>query len=108
LPDVSVKSALQFYEHQLGFQVAALMPAADYAILERDAIGIHLFQDPTRAHSPVGIHVFPSALEELRDDFVEQGARLWQDIMRPWGTRDFRLRDDFGNELKFTELSEED
>lgn len=109
LPAVSVKTALQFYEHKLGFRVATLMPAGDYAIIEREGIAIHLFQDPTRVHSPVSIHVFTSGLEGLRDEFVEHGARLAQEIMRkPWGTRDFRLRDEFGNELKFTELSEDD
>lgn len=109
LPAVSLKTALQFYEHKLGFRVATPTPAGDYAIIERDGITIHLFQDPTRVHSPVSIHVFTSELEGLRDEFVEHGARLAQEIMRkPWGTRDFRLRDEFGNELKFTELSEED
>jgi uncharacterized glyoxalase superfamily protein PhnB len=109
LPAVSLKAALAFYEHKLGFRVATVTPAGDYAIVERDGIAIHLFQDPARVHSPVGIHVFTSELEGLRDDFVDHGARLSQEIMRkPWGNRDFRLRDEFGNELKFTEPNEED
>lgn len=109
LPAVNVKAALAFYEHKLGFRVATVMAAGDYAIIERDGIAIHLFQDPSRAHSPVGIHIFTSELEGLRDDVVGRGTRLSQDILRkPWGARDFRVRDDFGNELKFTEPSEED
>jgi len=109
LPAVNLKSALAFYEHKLGFRVATLMPGGEYAVIERDAIAMHLFQDPSRAHSPVGVHLFTSELEGLRDDFLERGARLSQDIMRrPWGNRDFRLRDDFGNELKFTEPAVED
>ena len=109
LPAVNLKSALSFYEPKLGFRVATLLPGGEYAIIERDGITIHLFQDASRAHSPVGIHIFTNELEGLRDDFLDHGARPSQDIMRkPWGNRDFRVRDDFGNELKFTEPIAED
>jgi uncharacterized glyoxalase superfamily protein PhnB len=109
LPAANLKSALAFYEHKLGFRVAMQMPGSDYAVVERDGIAIHLFQDAVRKHSPVGVHLFTSELEGLRDDLLERGARLSQDIVRkPWGNRDFRLRDDFGNELKFTEPSAAD
>jgi len=109
LPAVNLKAALAFYEHKLGFRVAMLLPWTEYAVIERHGIAIHLFQDPTHAHSPVGVHLFTSELEGLRDDLLERGARLSQEIMRkPWGNRDFRLRDEYGNELKFTESSAED
>jgi uncharacterized glyoxalase superfamily protein PhnB len=109
LPAANLKAALAFYEHRLGFRVATHLPGGDYAIVERDGIAIHLFQDAARKHSPVGVHLFTTELEGLRDDLLERGARLSQDIVRkPWGSRDFRLRDDFGNELKFTEPSAED
>jgi uncharacterized glyoxalase superfamily protein PhnB len=109
LPAVNLKSALAFYEHKLGFRVATEMPGGDYAIIERDGIALHLFLDASHKHSPVGLHLFTAELESLRDDFVDRGARLLQDIVRkPWGNRDFRLRDDFGNELKFTEPRAED
>jgi uncharacterized glyoxalase superfamily protein PhnB len=109
LPTASLKPALAFYEHKLGFRVATEMPGGEYAIVERDGIAIHLFQDVTRKHSPIGIHIFTNELEGLRDDFLDRGARLSQEIMRkPWGNRDFRLRDDYGNELKFTEPTSED
>ena len=108
LPAVNLKAALAFYEHKLGFRVATEMPGGNYAIVERDSIAIHLFQDPSRKHSPVAIHLFTAELEGLRDDFLERGAHLYQDIVRkPWGNRDFRIRDDSGNELKFTEPSAE-
>ena len=109
LPAVNLKAALAFYEHRLGFRVATQPPVGDYAVVERDGIAIHLFQDAARRHTPVGVHLFTSELEGLRDDLLDRGARLSQDIVRkPWGNRDFRLRDDFGNELKFTEPSAED
>ncbi len=85
------------------------MPSGDYAIVERDGVAIHLFPDGARKHSPVGVHVFTPDLEELRDDLVSRGTRLSQDILRkPWGTRDFRVKDEFGNEIKFTGTSDEE
>ncbi len=109
LPAASLKTALAFYEHKLGFRVATEMLGGEYAIVERDGLTIHLFQDVTRKHSPVGSHIFTNELEGLRDEFIERGARLSQDIQRkPWGNRDFRVRDEYGNELKFTEPSAED
>ena len=109
LPAANLHAALEFYEHKLGFRVAMQMPSRNYAIVERDGVAIHLFQDDTRKHSPVGIHVFTSDLEELRDDLIERGASLTQDILRkPWGNRDFRLNDEFGNEIKFSGPPTED
>ena len=85
------------------------MPGGEYAIVERDGVSIHLFRDANRTHSPASIQIFTDELEGLRDDFLERGARLFQDIVRkPWGNRDFRLRDEFGNELKFAEPVAED
>lgn len=109
LPAANLKSALAFYEQKLGFHLVTQIPGADYAIVERDGIAIHLFQDPIRKHTPAGVQLFTAELEGLRDDLLDRGARLSQDIVRkPWGNRDFRLRDDFGNELKFTEPAAED
>ena len=109
VPALNLKSALAFYEHKLGFRVATPIPGGEYAIVERDGVAIHLFQDVARKHSPVGVHLFTYELEGLRDDLLERGTRLSQDIARkPWGNRDFRVRDELGNELKFTEPSAED
>ena len=109
LPAASLKTALAFYEHKLGFRVATEMPGGEYAIVERDGIAIHLFQDVTRKHSPTGVHIFTNELEGLRDELLNRGARLSQDIVRKsWGNRDFRVRDEYGNELKFTEPTAED
>ena len=85
------------------------MPGGGYAIVERDGVAIHLFEDNTRSHSPVGLHIFTSDLEALYSEFQKSGAHLTQEIVRkPWGNRDFRLQDDFGNEIKFTEPLSDD
>jgi hypothetical protein len=80
------------------------MPSGDYAIIERDEIAIHLFKDAGHSSSPVGVHIFAEDLDLLHAELEERGARVSQGIIRkPWGNRDFRVNDDSGNEIKFTE-----
>ncbi len=104
LPVANLQKALAYFEQNLGFRVAMQMPDGDYAIVERDGVAIHLFQDGSGKHSPAGIHIFTPDLEALFAEFQQSGAHLSQGIVRkPWGNRDFRVRDEFGNEIKFTE-----
>ena len=104
LPVTDVRESLDYYEAKLGFRTAMTMPDGDYAIVERDSVAIHLFQTASGGHAPVSIHVFTDGLDELHAELKGRGARLKQDIVRkPWGNRDFRVNDDFGNEIKFTE-----
>jgi hypothetical protein len=87
MPATDLASALEHYEQRMGFRVA-----------------IHLFEDPARKHSPVGIHIFTADLDELFAELRESGALVTQTIeKKPWGNREFRVGDDFGNEIKFTE-----
>jgi uncharacterized glyoxalase superfamily protein PhnB len=104
LPVSNLLGALDYYCQKLGFRVAVQMPDRKYAIIERDEIALHLFQDDEQVHTPVGVHIFTPDLEALYSEFLHSGAQVTQGIVRkPWGNRDFRLKDDFGNELKFTE-----
>jgi catechol 2,3-dioxygenase-like lactoylglutathione lyase family enzyme len=102
VPVSDLRRAIEFYDQKLGFQVVMEMP--DYVIVERDDIAIHLFHDARDGHSPVGLHIFTRELDELHVELRRRGVALSQEIIRkPWGNRDFRLKDDSGNELKFTE-----
>lgn len=104
LPATNLQSALEYYERKLGFRVAMQMPDGQYAIVERDGAAIHLFQNGDGRRSPVGVHIFTTEIEALYEELHRNGARLTQEIVKkPWGNRDFRARDEFGNELKFTE-----
>ena len=104
LPVSNLREAIKKYENKLGFRAVMEMPDRDYAIVERDDVAIHLFQDATQQHRPVAIHVFTNELEGLFAELQVRGAGFSQPIERkPWGNRDFRLKDGFGNELKFTE-----
>ena len=110
LPVADLNNSIEYYEQKLGFKVVAQMPAGDYAIVERDDVAIHLFKEEGRSSSPVGIHIFTGDLDELHAELQKRGARVSQGIIRkPWGNRDFRVHDDSGNEIKFTEpLSHDD
>ena len=104
LPVSNLEEALEYYEQRLGFRVAMKMAGGDYAIVERDEIAIHLFQDDARSCSPVAIHIFTEDLEALHKELKNRGARVSQGIeCKPWGNRDFRVKDDSGNRIKFTE-----
>jgi predicted enzyme related to lactoylglutathione lyase len=104
LPVSNLKESVKYYEQKLGFRVAMMMPAGNYAIVERDDIAIHLFQDDAQSPSPVAIHIFAEDLETLHTELKNRGARVSQGIVsKPWGNRDFRVHDDSGNEIKFTE-----
>ena len=95
---------MEYYEAKLGFKATMTMPEGDYAIVERDGVAIHLFQARSPDFSPVSIHVFTEGLDDLHTELRKRGADLKQGIVRkPWGNRDFRVNDDSGNEIKFTE-----
>jgi uncharacterized glyoxalase superfamily protein PhnB len=102
MPASDLASALEYYEQRMGFRLAMRM--TDYAIVERDGVAIHLFEDGARKHSPVGLHIFTEDLDELFEELRESGALITQAIeKKPWSNREFRVKDDFGNETKFTE-----
>jgi len=104
LPVYSLPVALDHYRQKLGFRVVVQMADRGYAIVERDDVAIHLFQDDATVHTPVGVHIFTLDLDALYAEFQRSGAQLSGGIVRrPWGNRDFRIKDEFGNELKFTE-----
>ena len=47
LPAANLAAAIAFYE-KLGFALVSRTPDGDYAIVERDGIALHMFED--RAH----------------------------------------------------------
>jgi uncharacterized glyoxalase superfamily protein PhnB len=104
LPAANLETALAYYEQKLGFEVAMHLHENEYAIVERDGVAIHLFSCAESRRSKVGVHIFTPDLDQLFAELSERGATIVQAIERkPWGNRDFRVHDDNGNELKFTE-----
>jgi uncharacterized glyoxalase superfamily protein PhnB len=103
IPVFDIRKALDYYGAKLGFQTAMTMPQGDYAIVERDGVAIHLFQARAGV-SPASMHIFAGGLDELHAELRHRGALVTQEVVRkPWGNREFRVHDDSGNEIKFTE-----
>jgi uncharacterized glyoxalase superfamily protein PhnB len=104
IPATDLRASIRYYQQMLGFHLVMEMPAGDYAIVERDDVAIHLYQDDSAARSPTAVHIFTEQLDELYAELKQRGTSLSQEILRkPWGNRDFRVTDISGNELKFTE-----
>jgi catechol 2,3-dioxygenase-like lactoylglutathione lyase family enzyme len=104
IPVRDLRRSMAYYTEKLGFEVAA--SHGDYAIVERDGVAIHLFEDAEHTHSPSALHIFTDRIEELHAELEARGAQIGQPIERkPWGNRDFRVGDDSGNQIKFTEAA---
>lgn len=105
IPVGNLEDALAYYSQQLGFRTISRMPSGNYAIVERGDVALHLFSDEPAAGS-VSLHIFASGLDALSEELGERGASITQPVeSKPWGNRDFRVADPFGNEIKFTEPS---
>jgi uncharacterized glyoxalase superfamily protein PhnB len=108
VPVANLVESLAYYKTKLAFDVVSEWPDGSYAIVQRDDIAIHLFEDGSQLQ-PVGIHIFTAGLDELHTQLKDLGATITQGIERkPWGNRDFRVTDPSGNHLKFTEPLAED
>jgi uncharacterized glyoxalase superfamily protein PhnB len=104
VPARDLMDSIRYYEERLGFRLVMQLPVGAYAIVERDAVAVHLFESAPDAATPIAFHIFVPELDELFEELKSRGASLLTNIQtRPWGNRDFRAADPFGNELKFTQ-----
>ncbi len=104
IPVSDLKAAIDYYCQKLGFDLVMELPSGGYAIVERDGIAIHLFEENAKPSVSVGVHIFTHELDELYAELHNRGASICQDIIRkPWGNLEFRVNDCAGNMLKFTE-----
>lgn len=86
LPAANLPGAIAFYE-KLGFALASDTPQRDYAIVERDGIALHLFEDRMHRSAPMGMHLFTHDLAGLYEEFQDRGVHFAQKIERkPWAT----------------------
>jgi catechol 2,3-dioxygenase-like lactoylglutathione lyase family enzyme len=65
IPVSDMERGIEYYEAKLGFTVEMRMPQGDYAIMERDDVSLHLFEDNSKSQSPVSLHIFTSGLDDL-------------------------------------------
>lgn len=103
IPVGDLTDAIDHYSARLGFRTRMVMPDKRYAVVERDDVALHLFSDEPDSR-PVSFHVFVSGIERLAEELAGRSATFVQPIeTKPWGNRDFRVRDPYGNEIKFSE-----
>jgi len=95
-----MEQALAFYG-QLGFQTS--LYDENFGFAERDGVTLHLqyFSDPPEGHAVCWIEV--TNIEALYQQCLPTGAVCSPLSARPWGFKEFCVRDPFGNLILFDE-----
>ena len=95
-----IEQALAFYG-QLGFQTT--YQDEGFAIVERDEVALHLnaSADPPKGHSVCWIDV--SNIDDLYQQYLPTNAVQSPLEAKPWGLKEFFIRDPFRNLILFAE-----
>jgi predicted enzyme related to lactoylglutathione lyase len=99
VPDVSATAA--FYRRILGFQVDPGAETPEYCVVWRDNAAVHLAKGE---HAPTGVRIFfwVKDVNVLYADVIRRGGTIAVPIeTRPYGIRDFSIRDVNGVEVVF-------
>ena len=94
VPDVPETAA--FYRRILGFRSDPGADTPEYTVVWRDNAAVHLAKGE---HAPMGVRIFlwVRDVNALYDEVVRQGAAIDVPIgTRPYGIRDFSIRDPNG------------
>ncbi|HZU67735.1 MAG TPA: VOC family protein [Ktedonobacteraceae bacterium] len=96
----NLEQALAFYE-QLGFQTT--YRDEGFVIVERDAVALHLnySSDVPKSHSVCWISV--TRIDELYQQYLPTNAVCSMLEAKPWGLKEFFIRDPYGNLILFAE-----
>ena len=95
-----LEQALAFYG-QLGFQTT--YHDEDFAIVERDGVALHLnySPDPPKGHSVCWVAV--TNIDALYQHYLPTNAVQSSLEAKPWGLKEFFIRDPFRNLILFAE-----
>jgi catechol 2,3-dioxygenase-like lactoylglutathione lyase family enzyme len=105
IPARDTAASARWYRDNLGFEVVHLEP--EYGIVERDGVGVHFWGpsgiEPKDSNTMFRIRV--GGIDELygycsKKNLVHPNAPLEE---KPWGSREFAVRDGDGNLLTFFE-----
>lgn len=100
LPLDDVAAGLAYYRDRLGFSVNYAQD--DLAVMDRDAVRVLLVaRQPS--HRGIGsCYVYVRDADALWRELREKGAQVGAEpVSRPWGLREFEVRDPEGNRLTF-------
>lgn len=102
MPVRDVREAANYYKHILGFNIDVIWEKPNYACVSRGGISIELGENRPNHIGSGACVVDVSNIDELYQEFVDQGATLEGDFAeRDYGSKDFRIRDHDGNLLVF-------
>jgi predicted enzyme related to lactoylglutathione lyase len=104
VPDVTATA--DFYRSVLGFKVDPGTDTPDYSVVWRDNAAVHLARGE---HAPTGVRVFfwVKDVNTLYEQVTGRGASVAVPIgTRPYGVRDFSIRDPNGVEVVFGQDAE--
>lgn len=105
IPDVLATAT--FYREALGFTTDPGTATADYSVVWRDNAAVHLARGE---RAPTGVRIFfwVRDVDSLYAEVARRGATVAVPIgTRPYGIRDFAIRDPNGVELVFGQDWEE-
>ena len=100
LPQTDVAAAVAHYRDIMGFRVN--YQQHDIGVMDRDAVRVILIAR-TEEHSGIGsCYVYVADADALHAELVSKGARvLAPPVSRPWGLREFEVRDPENNSITF-------
>ena len=99
VPDVSATA--DFYRRTLGFKTDAGAETSEYTVVWRDNAAVHLSKGD---HAPTGVRIFfwVRDVNALYAEVIRREAVIAVPIgTRPYGVRDFTIRDPNGVEVVF-------
>lgn len=105
IPAREIRDAVAWYREHLGFSVVHV--EREYGIVERDAVEVHFWgpsgiaPESSNTMFRIGVDGIDELYEACRDGgIVHPNGPLER---KPWGTREFAVRDGDGNLLTFFE-----
>lgn len=99
VPDVSATA--DFYRRFLGFKTDTGTETPEYRVVWRDNAAVHLAQGE---HAPTGVRIvfWVKDVDALHAELIRRGAAIAVPIgTRPYGVRDFSIRDLNGVDVVF-------
>jgi uncharacterized glyoxalase superfamily protein PhnB len=105
LPVVDVPAAIGYYQKVLGFEINYAQD--DLGVMYRDDVTVLLIPR-TSEHSGIGsCYAYIRNADALHEELTARGATVeGKPVSRPWGLRDFSVRDLDGNRLTFGQTFE--
>jgi uncharacterized glyoxalase superfamily protein PhnB len=104
IPVTSTPEAIAFYRDKLGFELA-FEAGPDYAGVARLGVELHLDGVVNAAAGDVSVRITTHGVDALHAELEPQGVVDPQEPLetKPWGLRQFSVRDNCGNRLTFAQ-----